>query len=255
MIADNKNCFDVSKKSIVVLDGRKIHRLRLDEAVWLNKSNIYVLNIENIPEDFKKSTVYKKISRDLAVGSVFLQDPYDDDYIMIDETNVFNMFKNNALKRYTIFSHMCSILGAKKVRVENVFSSNETTNTNIEVSAKYKIVDTNVKVSSELLKDMKKALKLEDQYSGGAPDIQAAKTFVESKHLSNDIEFLTLIESRERNNKIISRQLTISLLSNTKKTLKIIGDIKIPAIFNISADIEAITKSKEEFFSNVYVEF
>jgi glutamate mutase epsilon subunit len=102
---------------------------------------------------------------------------------------------------------------------------------------------------------MRKALELKDFYLGGAPNIQEAKELIEKNHLSDDIEFSSLIKARESVNKIQSREVNISLLSNTKKTLKIIADIKIPSIFNISADIETITKSKEEFISKVCVEF
>ncbi|MGE4385819.1 MAG: hypothetical protein AB7E39_08185 [Endomicrobiaceae bacterium] len=251
--------FDLTKKSIVVLSGGKIKNLREDGSKILYKDDIYVLDTDNILA-FKENNASVCKFDDLTDGAVLVQDPYDKDlYVKVDNDNLLDVFKNNALKKTMIFSNLCSKLGAKKVILKQVSDSNNEADKNIKTKGNAVVhsvpirgsIDYNAKLKTEI----QKSLLLSDEFTGAEPDISGAKEYIKSKNLSNDLEMLSLIEAREGNNKLKKRELKITLNSDIKKNMSVIAEIGIPMLAQIQSKIQTITQSKKIVFMEVQVEF
>jgi hypothetical protein len=251
--------FDLTKKSIVVLSGGKIKNLREDGASFLYKDDIYVLDADNILE-FKENNASVCKFDDLTDGTVLVQDPYDKDlYVKVDNDNLLDVFKSNALKKAEIFSTLCSKLGAKKLALKQVSYSNDEADKNIKTKGGAVVYSVPVKGSIDytvkLKAEIQKSLKLSYEFIGTEPDISGAKEYIKSKNLSNDVEMRSLIEKMEGPNRPKKRELQITLNSDIKKNMSVIAEIDIPMLAKIQSEIQTITQSKEVVFMEVQVEF
>jgi hypothetical protein len=99
-------------------------------------------------------------------------------------------------------------------------------------------------------------MNLHDKFTGGSPDLEKAEQLLREKKLFADSNMRSLIEMRrDSTNQITSRELVLSLSSETNNNLKVVGKLKVPGFIKLSASYESLLNNLYEYTLTVKVEF
>jgi hypothetical protein len=244
------------RKVIVFMEFSERELAHLDETnQWLNDPNICVLEYpdENLAEDLLNDKIYKKLKEKGLLGNghcVLVQNPYDlDDYSKADE--IIEFFNSNASKKYRAFSEICQDLGATKLIYTSDDSEHNQTKLKISGNAENKVAKKlgSGEVNLDLDREIKKStsVKGECEWSGSAPNIEAARNTLKHYHLDNDGDLLSLIRSREKENKKLSEKVTIRMIRDSMLSVNLAAKVKLPLLEgNFSSDLGRIKNTSEE---------
>jgi hypothetical protein len=179
--------------------------------------------------DEKKSPLYQSLDKDglLGDGMVLWQSPYDVNHYE-EARDVDSFLQSNALQKYQLFSELCGKLGATRIYGKQFEIANDGENTQIDGKTSYKAVSGEFQRNSSWENNVRQELELEDTYSGNSnPNIEEARKFLIDNNLSTDRVFSSLVSGRAGENKILSRNLSFSLTTESKKLLDITGNISL----------------------------
>jgi hypothetical protein len=99
-------------------------------------------------------------------------------------------------------------------------------------------------------------LQLKDEFAGALPNIPAAEAQLRRTGLAADPVMRSLLEMRRDGaNQLLTRNRRLPLSSEAKSNLKVVGRLKLPAFFKLSAAYDRIVQEQEDYLLTVLVRF
>lgn len=221
-------------------------RILLDEET-------FVLQLPVRLEDNVAGALQNIIDARLArPGAMLVQSPFElDSY-----EDVVLATQRFALEKHLWFSNLCMYLGAKKVSVEQIDLRTRSGKSTLEIGAELVRGSGQATFEPGELEKFRARLNLRDEFAGGPPDLVAAEKLLRSKGLWSDATMRGFVELfRDGSNRLKSRRLTLSLSSEIKKNLNIVGRLKIPSFIELSAAYGCVVEEQCEYTITVSVGF
>ena len=252
MTTDSFPSDPASRKAIFVLEQHDIEKSAYTGvARQLLDDEVYVLQVPVRNET--SSALQHIIASHLArPGCVLIQSPYDPD-VYEDVSLAPQRF---ALEKHVHFMTLCMHLGAREVSVEQLDLHTSTGNSTVDVKGTRLGVGAQLTVENEQLEKLRAQMRLHDEFAGAAPDIAAAERLLKQTGLSFDPVMRGLLEMRRGSaNQLIERKLVLSLSSEVKSNLKVLGRINVPAFVKLSVDYKRLVREEHDFTLTVRVRF
>lgn len=250
--------FHGARRAVVILKKNDIHSC-LDDFCYEDKRFLYddeafVLEYPP-PKDTQDlpQALTNIIDSDLArPGLILVQSPYDrDSYVELDKA-----VEAFAIDKLRHFSRLCQLLGAKSVEVEQVEVKKGGKSALYNVKANAGPLKAEGKVTMDYEESLSRKFSIRSVFFGKMPDVDAAELFLRSKNLYGDTVMRQLLEQCSDNtNRLLKQEVTISLSSETKSTLGIVGKLNLPKEMGISLDYKTIAAINEEYSLTLLVSF
>ena len=243
------------RKMILVMQDTDIQRSQMekDSTKYLTDDQVYVMSypIKISADDSPTQVAIARIARP---GILLSQNPFDSDHYF----DVANESVEIALKKYLVFSSMCCILGARSVSVEQIIHRNRTAKTVWNAKASYGVGGVDTSGDNEKINELRQRISLNDDYTGGNPEIDQAYELLNKNNLTMEQQFCSLIDVRRiQSNPLKKRELEISLYNSMHSNLKLLANFqtKIPNLFKGSLNFSHDIKEIEEISARMRVEF
>ena len=238
------------RKAILILSPHDLTRLEYEpqgNELLLNEQ-IYLL-VSDVPDSPLKSKLENNGL--LELGNLLIQSPYDtSDYALLDKvSSVFTLAK------YLHFITLCGLLGAREVTVEQVEVKTSKGKQVFKGDVNSLYAKGNLEGESKIFEEIRNNISSKSRFNGAQPDLEKAEAHLRQYNLLNDTSMKSLIDQRRGSNPIKSRELNLSLSEESKKSLKIISDVKIPIYVDLQAQIDQVKKEIYEFTLKIKVEF
>lgn len=244
-----------SRKAILVLQQHDLERCAYepDAAKALLDEEAYVLQFPVQEKDGMPVALKNIIDAGLARrGGVLVQSPYDSDAYE-DASLAAQRF---ALAKHMYFSMLCMHLGAKEVSVEQIDLRTCEGNTTLNVSGDRVDGSAQTTINSHELENFRAQMNLRDEFVGGDPDVVAAERLLRRTGLWAEPNMRTLLEMRrEGSNQLLTRKLKLSLSSEAKSNLNVVGRLKIPAFVKLSGEYGKVVREQCDYTLTVLVRF
>jgi len=249
----NKNEIDLSqRKLIVAMTEAEREQCEYDPEGRDLLNNPEVL-VQQYPVQRRDETLLElQHSGQLRPGVMLVQSPFDDN-VYEDIADAEDSF---AVRKYTLFSTVCMLLGAKEVRVERITLKDEKGEVDLSAGGDRMGGTGNVGVSYERAESLRAKLSLVDKFVGGDADVVAAERIMRRAGLMRDPNLFSLLEmARVDSNRIRSRTLTINLSSEANKRMELAAAVGVPKIFSGNVAMELENYKKTEYKVIVEVKF
>jgi hypothetical protein len=185
-------------------------------------------------------------------GNMLVQSPYDAN--TYEEAALAP--QRFALAKHMYFSTVCMHLGAKEVIVEQIDLRTRSGKSTLDVKGERFRGSAQVTVEAEDLENFRAQMNLRDEFEGGPADVVAAERLLRSTGLWADANMRTLIEMRrEGGNQLKTRKLVLSLSSEAKSNLNVVGRLRVPAFVKLSAEYDRVVKEQHDYTLTVVVKF
>jgi hypothetical protein len=185
-------------------------------------------------------------------GNILVQSPYDSNSYE-DASLAPQRF---ALAKHMHFSTLCMHLGAKEVVVEQINLHTRSGKSALNVEGERLGTTAQASVEAQELEKFGAQMHLRDEFEGGPADIKAAEHLLRRTGLLADPNMRTLVEMRrEGTNQLKIRKLVVSLSSEAKSNLNVVGRLKVPAFVNLSAEYDRVVKEQQDYTLTVVVKF
>lgn len=243
------------RKAILVLQKHDIEKCAYEPeaAETLLDEEVYILPYPDQNKQYNSIALQNIYASGLASpGSVLIQSPFDPDNYE-EATLATQRF---ALEKHMYFSKLCLLLGAKQVIVEQIDLQTRSTKLSINANGEITGKKEGVELESSELENLRSQMDLCDNFTGGIPDIQAAENLLRKNGIWSDPSMRNLVEMRrEGANQLLSRKLTLNLSSESKKNLKVIGNLALPKFIKLSADYNKVISQQLDYTLTVLVKF
>jgi hypothetical protein len=238
-----------------VLQQYEVEKCRYEEgtADVLLDEEVYILPFPLSTQPKVPAALQNIIDAGLArPGGILVQSPYEPDRY----ENAESAAQRFALAKHMYFSILCRHLGAKEVSVEQINLRTRTGTTTFDLKTEALDGSTQATVENEELETFRMQMHLRDEFTGGPPDLAKAEEMLRLRGLWADPNMQALLEMRRDNeNQLLSRKLVLSLSSEAKNSLKIVGRLKVPGFVNLSVDFGRIVKEQYDYTLTVFVRF
>ena len=239
----------------MVLERKDIVALQYEEGCddLLNNGELFLLDPQT---DQTAPAVRMLFSRELVVpGATLVQSPFDPD--SYEEVSV--AADQFAIVKFHCFSQFCALLGARKVRVEEIQEQAKTEHSRYRGEAKARYGGTDSEVGIDVSKKdpdrFRRQSSLKDEFEGGRPNLDEAQGFLRTRGLSNDQVMLGLLEAVGSENKITSRELELDMSIDTQKCFDMMARISVPKFLGLQADIHKESRVRRQLRWTVSVKF
>lgn len=222
------------RRVIAVLTENEIEGLYDDDpSELLHAPQVHLLNYdEAINEPSHHPRLQSLEQRGLLEpGNVLIQNPYSPDEYCL-HSDALNQF---SLKKHFHMSGLCRLLGATSVAVTQVEVESEKSTVTANVESGGVSASGEVSLERRLAEKLSKEMQLTDKFSGGPPDVGAAREYLERHRLLSDPTMQSLVEIMEGGgNKIYERQLTFNASSEANKNLAICGKLELSKVGSLN---------------------
>lgn len=243
------------RKVILVLHAHDIERCAyepgaaqtlLDEQTYVLEFPVRVL--EDVP-----AALQNLLDAGLArPGKILVQSPYDPDTYE-DASLAARRF---ALAKHMYFSTLCMYLGAKEVNVEQIDLRTHRGQISLDLKGGRLGVSAQLTAETEELEKFRAQMHLRDEFAGAPPDLVAAEQLLRRTGLGADPGMRTLLEMRrDGSNRLITRKLILSLSSEARTNLDVVGRLRVPGYVKLSAEYEKIVREQYDYTLTVLVRF
>ncbi|MCL2823574.1 MAG: hypothetical protein FWD57_06245 [Polyangiaceae bacterium] len=247
------------RRAILVLQNHDIERCGYEKqgSKLLIDEEAYILPFPIKPQNEESFALTNIIDYGLArPGAMLIQNPFDEDSYEEAATAPTQF----ALAKHMHFSTLCALLGAREVRVEQIDIRTRTGKTSVNVIGSIPIEGIPVGIGGEVakrqLEQLRSQMNMRDEFSGGPPDIMAAEMHLRRTRLLADANMRSLLDMRRHSaNRLMSRSLTISLSSESKKNLRVAARLEIPQFLGIGVAVEREVVEQHELTVTVAVKF
>lgn len=246
-----------SRKAVLVLQQHDLEKCAYEPgaAQALLDEEAYVLQFPVCPKGEVSTALRNIIDAGLArPGTILVQSPFDSD--VYEEAALAP--QRFALAKHMYFSTLCMHLGAKEVCVEQIDLRTRTGKTSIDVKGDRPGagVQASVKAEAEELERFRAQMNLLDEFTGGPPDVDAAERLLRRTGLQTDPNMRTLLEMRrDGSNQLQMRKLALSLSSEARSNLNVVGRLKVPAFVKLSSEYERVVNEQLDYTLTVVVRF
>lgn len=244
-----------SRKAVLVLSQHDIERCgyERDAAHALLDHEAYVLTFPLRTHGDPPVALQNIIDAGLArPGNMLVQSPYDlDSY---EEAALAPA--RFALAKHMYFSTLCMQLGAKEVVVEQIDLRTRSGKSTLDVKGERLEGSAQLRVESEELEKFRAQMHLRDEFEGGPADVAAAERLLRRTGLLGDPNMRTLLEMRRDGaNQLKTRKLVLSLSSEAKSNLNVVGRLKVPTFVKLSAEYDRVVREQQDYTLTVVVRF
>lgn len=246
-----------SRKAVLVLQQHDLEKCVYEPgaAQSLLDEEAHVLQFPVRPQGEMSTALRNIIDAGLArPGTILVQSPFDPD--IYEEASLAH--QRFALAKHMYFSTLCMHLGAKEVSVEQIDLRTRSGKTSIDVKGDRPGVGSqaSVKAEAEELERFRAQMNLLDEFIGGPPDVDAAERLLRRTGLLADPNMRTLLEMRRDGaNQLRTRKLVLSLSSEARSNLNVVGRLKVPAFVRLSAEYDRVVKEQQDYTLTVVVRF
>lgn len=247
-----------ARRVIVILAENDLQTCQYDlppeERKFLYDPESFVLIYPTLAAGLECKAMQNIIDADLVrPGTVLVQSPYDRD-AYVDLAQAADQF---AVEKIRHFSRLCQYLGARDVTVEQVEISKDSMSHVYSMKAKAAAWGADGKVENQEESRLARKFTINTVFRGGKPDTEAAERYLRSKQLWGDVVMRSLVEQcADENNRMLEQSVTISLSSESKKTLGVVAKLKLPArSLGVDASYLKIAESSEEYSLTLSVKF
>jgi len=226
----------------------------LDHAELLVADEAYVLPFP-VPRSPDHPVALKNIlNAGLArPGCLLIQSPFEPNTYDDAETAT----ERFALTKHVYFSEFCMYLGAREVSVDQIDLRTASGRSSLLLKGeKPGVVSGAITATSEELDRFRAQLSLRDEFTGGAPELERAERHLRHRGLWSDPSMHSLLDMRRsESNHLLTRTLTITLSSESKRNLDVVARLRVPAFVRLSANYNKIIQNQSEFTLTVTVRF
>jgi hypothetical protein len=244
-----------SRKAILVLQQHDLEKCayELGGTDFLFDAEAFVLPFPVRPQGEVSTALGSIIDAGLArPGAMLVQSPFDSN--TYEEVSLAP--QRFALAKHMYFSILCMHLGAKEVSVEQIDLRTKTGKTTVDIKGQRLAASAQVSVDAEELERFRAQMNLNDQFEGGPPDVSAAERLLRQTGLMADPNMRTLLEMRRDGaNKLLTRKLVLSLSSEAKSNLNVVGRLKVPAFVKLSVDYGRVIQEQHDYTLTLVVKF
>jgi len=244
-----------SRKAVLVLQEHDIEKCAYEPgaAQALLDEEAYVLQFPLRTKSEIPVALQNIVDAGLArPGNMLVQSPYD-----IDSYEEAALAPQRfALAKHMYFSTLCMHLGAKEVVVEQIDLRTRSGKSTLDVKGERLGASAQVSVETEELEKFRAQMHLRDEFEGGPADVAAAERLLRRTGLLADPNMRTLVEMRRDGaNQLKTRKLVLSLSSEAKSNLNVVGRLKVPAFVKLSAEYDRVVKEQQDYTLTVVVKF
>lgn len=247
-----------SRRIVLVLDKNALmesaYDLAPEDKAFLHDPQSHILSYPLAQEQPASQALQNIIDADLLKpGAVLLQSPFDRNaYVELSEaTDQF------AIEKLRHFSRLCQYLGARDVTVEQIEISRETSSEVYELKGKAPVANLQLKADRTSSGSLARRFSINTTFRGGRANTEAAEKYLRSKQLWGDVVMRSLVEQcADEDNRILEQQVTISLSSESNRTLGLVAKLNLPPKgLGFSASYLASATRKEEYVLTLSVKF
>lgn len=244
-----------NRKAILILNQHDLEKCAYEPgaAQLLFDEEAYVLQLPIRPQGEMSPALRYIVDADLASpGSMLVQSPFDiDTYVKASLAP-----QSFALAKHMYFSRLCMYLGAKEVSVEQIDLRTRTGKTSAKVKGERLGESAQVSMQADEFERFRADMNLCDEFTGGPPDTEAAEKLLRQTRLLADPDMRALLEMRrDGKNQLLTRKLTLSLSSEAKNKLNVVGRLKVPTFVTLSAEYDQVIKEQHDYTVTVTVKF
>jgi len=243
------------RKVVLVLQQHDVEKCAYEQgaAQALLDDEAYVLQVPLRIQGEAPSALQNLLDARLAhPGGMLVQNPYDVDTYE-DASLAPQRF---ALAKHMYFSTLCMHLGAKTASVEQIDLRTRTGKTTLDVKGERLGGSAQLTVESQELEKFRAQMHLRDEFAGGPPDVAAAERLLRRTGLWSDPSMRTLIEMRrDGSNRLMTRKLVLSLSSEARSNLNVVGRLKVPAFVKLSTEYDRVVREQYEYELTALVHF
>lgn len=247
-----------ARRVMLVLDENTINECKYDlepeSRGFLYDPQSYVIQYPLAADEPDSQALQNIIDADLLrPGSVLLQSPYDRN-VYVDLSQASDQF---AIEKLRHFSRLCQYLGARDVTVEQVAVSKDSSSEVYTLNGKAPVAKLDVKVENKENSSLARKFSINTSFRGGKPNIETAEKYLRAKQLWGDVVMRSLVEQcADEHNPILEQKVTISLSSESKRTLGVVAKLNLPAKgLGLAANYLASAESSEEYHLTLTVKF
>ena len=241
------------RKTVFVLNQTDIDALRFEKdgpELLLNEET-YILPY---PPQQSNPIVQDLIDSGIArPGTVLIQSPFDKDKYQ----NSTQAVQHFALVKHKHFSRFCQYLGARKVTIEQIKYKNIEEETTVSLEGGVPMRGSvDAKIKNKELASLREKLVLKNKFSGGAPDVPAARELLRKTGLLGDANMRSLLDMRQdSNNQLTSQELQLNVAAETQGNLNVLGNLTVPAYLSLEAGYDRHVREQTEFILTIKVDF
>lgn len=241
------------RRTIMLLPSNDLNELESEsdfikdcEDKQVHLLNTSTTNSHVIIQTIKKSGFFNP-------RSLLIQSPYNpSDYApLLDAPYTF------AQAKCFHFSTLCGLLGAQKVVVEQMEVQTTEGNNKFSGSLNTPYGKGGIEWESRAWERMRKDIKLEQEFEGGEPDLDAAKDYLNEYQLLNDTSMTNLVTQRSYPGiRTKSFKFSLSVSRESQRNLKGALSLKVPTYLDLlQGQVEQIKKEFLLFSLTIKVEF
>lgn len=243
------------RRAILVLQQHDVDRCAYEPgaAQALLDEEAYVLQLPLRAASEMPAALRNIIDSGLArPGGVLVQSPYDPD--QYEEASLAS--QRFAVAKHLYFSTFCMYLGAKSVSVEQVDLQTKTGKTTLDIKGERPEGSAQVTVESQELEKFRTQMHLLDEFTGSSADLAEAEGLLRRTGLWSDPSMRTLLEMRRGGaNQLTTRRLVLSLSSEAKSNLNVVGRLRIPSFVKLSVEYDRVVREQHDYTLTVLVRF
>lgn len=243
------------RKVIIVLQQHDVEKCGYEPgaARALLDEEAYVLQVPVRAQHQSPAALQNILDAGLArPGSMLVQSPYDPD--TYEEASLAP--QRFALAKHMYFSMLCMHLGAKEVSVEQIDLRTSSGRSSLDVKAERPVGSAQITVESEELEKFRAQMHLRDEFSGGPPDLAVAERLLRRTGLWADPNMRTLLEMRrDGSNQLMTRKLVLSLSSEAKSNLNVVGRLNVPTFIKLSTEYGRVLREQCDYTITLLVRF
>lgn len=245
------------RRAIIILPGSELdncYDFSPEEREFLYDTETYVLRYPLKTIDTNNSALRNILDSDqLRPNTILVQSPYERD-AYVDLEQAAEAF---AVEKMRHFSRLCQFLGAYDVAVEQIEITNGSTSRTFSANLKTPPLNASVNTENAEENRLSRTFAINTQFKGGTPNIVGAERYLRSKQLWGDTVMRSLVEQcADQDNPLVEQHVTISLSSESKKTLSILGNLKLPVKrIGLSTSYLKKAEANEEYSLTLRVKF
>lgn len=189
----------------------------------------------------------------LTTGNeALVQSPFETDrYLALSEAA-----DRLPIEKHMLFVSVCALLGATRVHLERAESRHFVVNKSVKGDVSWVGSKSDLKADWSNDDRLQKTVAVEQLFSGGAPDVDAADALASFHHLDEDPTIRGLLNlARIPSNRLREQRVTVDLSTETTRRLRVAAGLRLPNQLSIKGSFERHVRESLEYRATVTVQF
>lgn len=240
------------KPIILIVESHELSRLSYENETsrqLLLNPNIHVIGLPGQDADQK---ILSKLGSQLSrSGTTAVQSPYNKNRYSESSEALLEF----SVEKFTLFSRVCGLLGAKRVEIKQIITNTLTENITAALTAVVTKVSGKLDVELEQMNKFKNSLQLNYEFEGGEARLDETLKLIKKHNLNNDLLFQDVFAQRQIG-RINKQEVILNITTETKRTLEIATNLKFPTFLsNVEGKLKHISKQIRDYQLKISVEF